>query len=222
MQILGYAIPGNGLVEVFGSRKIAAGLRIEAAVAGERARDLADAVGAKVEADAGIFVANGGQRLALVVYADKGHDEFVSDILVVEILHSLHRVNVFAALTVAVNHRIESLGNALPAAIAIHGVVAAVDRGDLAGVVLAHFLLQLLEIAGAVGGQGVAPVHKGVHVDTVDTLVASPSSAARKDGSAGSARRHRRAGQTDASRRPPVRACFMAVISVGSEKKSPF
>jgi len=39
---------------------------------GKGARDLADTVGAEVETDAGVFVVDGGQRLALVADATNG------------------------------------------------------------------------------------------------------------------------------------------------------
>ena len=63
-EIFRDAVARDGGVEIFGAGKIAPSFGVETTVAGESASDLADAVGAKVEADAGIVVANGSERLA--------------------------------------------------------------------------------------------------------------------------------------------------------------
>ena len=171
MQILRNAVARNRGVEIGRARKIAATLRIQSAVARQRARDLADAVGAEIETDAGIVIANGCQRLTVLIGANKWHDELIGDALVVGIFHPLHRVGALAAFGIGKNHRVVSLGDALPAPVAIHRVVTAVHRGDFAGVVLTHFLLQLFEIAGAVGGQRVAAVHEGMNEDAVHAVL---------------------------------------------------
>src|SRR5205814_9194516 len=97
----------------------------------------ANAVGSEVETDAGVFVANGAQSLTFCIGADKRHDELIGHAFVVRLFHSLDRVGVLAGFTIAENHGIVCLGNALPAAIAIHGVIASADGRDLACVVLA-------------------------------------------------------------------------------------
>src|SRR5271154_1741951 len=62
--------------------------------------------------------------------------------------------------------------DALPAIVAVHGVVAAADGGDLAHAELAHLLLELAEeIYSAVGGS-VAPVHKAVDENILDFIFA--------------------------------------------------
>ena len=65
----------------------------------------------------------------------------------------------------------ESLRDAFPAAIAVHGVITAVYGCDLPRVVLAHLLLQLLEVACAICGQRVPPVHEGMHENAVHALL---------------------------------------------------
>jgi len=45
------------------------------------------------------------------------------------------------------------------------------DTGDLAGVIFTHLLLELSEVAGAIGRQRVAAVHKGVDEDAIDALL---------------------------------------------------
>ena len=52
VQVSGHAVARDGGVEIVGAGQIASALRVQPAVAGQRAGDLADAVGAKVEADA--------------------------------------------------------------------------------------------------------------------------------------------------------------------------
>ena len=170
-QILRHAVARDGRVEIGRSRQIAAAFVVQPAVAGQRARDLAHAVGAEVEADAGIVVANRGQGLPTVVGTDKRDDEFVGHFLVVGIFHALHGIGLLAAFGVGEDHRVVGLRDALPATVAVHGVVASVDRRDLAAVVLAHLLLQLLEVSRAVGGQRVAAVHEGVHEDAVHAVL---------------------------------------------------
>ena len=127
VQILGHAITGDGGVEFCRTWQIASALRIQAAVAGKRAGDLPYAVGAKVEADAGVVIANSRQRLAAIVGTDKGHDEFVGHVLVVRSLNAMHGIHILAAFAVPKDHGVVSLGDALPAPVAVHGIVAAVD-----------------------------------------------------------------------------------------------
>ena len=55
--------------------------------------------------------------------------------------------------------------------IAIHGVVAAGNRRDLADADLAHLFLKLLEVAGAALGRSVASVHEAVHENFWDSLL---------------------------------------------------
>ena len=107
----------------------------------------------------------------MAVGANEWNHEFVGHALVVRLFHPLHRVGVLAAFRIGEHHRVVGLGDALPAPVAVHGVVAAIDRGDLAAVVLAHLLLQLFEISRAVGGQRVAAVHEGVDEDAVQAIL---------------------------------------------------
>ena len=103
----------------------------------------------------------------LIIGADERHDEFVGHILVVRIFHALHGIGILAAFALTVNHGVVCLQNPLPAAVAIHGVVASADAGDLAGVVFACCLLQLLKISSTVGRESVAAVHEGVDENTI-------------------------------------------------------
>ncbi len=171
MQIFGHAVARNRHIKIRCARKIAAALRVQSTVSRQSARDLADAIGAEVEADAGVIIANRCQRLAIPIRAHERNDKLVGDIFVVGILHSLHRVCALAALRIGENHGVIGLRNALPAPVTIHGVVAAVNGCDLPAAVLAHLLLQLLQITRAVGRQRVAAVHEGVNRNTIETLL---------------------------------------------------
>jgi hypothetical protein len=104
MQIIGNAIARERGVEIGGAGKITSALFVQAAVARKSAGNLANTVGAKVDADAGILVANGGQRLAACVGTDERDDEFVGDTFVVGIFHALHRVGLLAAFGVGEDH----------------------------------------------------------------------------------------------------------------------
>ena len=111
----------------------------------------AGAVGAEVEVDADILVANLRHRLARAIDHHKRNQELVGDAVVVALLDARHGVGIRAALGLAVDHRVEGLALALPALVAVHGVVAAVDAGHLAHAVLAHLLLELRNVARAGG-----------------------------------------------------------------------
>ncbi len=143
------------------------------AVAGQTTGDLARAVGAKVEVDAHVAVPNRRQRLIALIDNHERHDELVRYLAVIRLSHTLCRVVVAAAFANAVHHCVEGLLLALPTTVAIHGVVAAAHGRDLANTVLAHLLLQLLNVAGAVGGQRVAAVHEGVHEHALHSVLLS-------------------------------------------------
>ena len=77
-----------------------------------------------------------------------------------------------AALGLARDHRVEGLALALPALVAVHGVIAAVDRSDLGHAVFAHFLLELAEEINAALGRRVAAVHEAVDENVRDFILA--------------------------------------------------
>ena len=170
-EIFGNAVARNLAVQVFSAFQFTAILGSEVAVARQAARDLPGAVGAEVEIDADIAIANVAQRLAAIVGQDEGNDELVGHSPVVGVLHALPGVDAAPALGVAEHHRVECLFLAVPFLIAVHGIVAAADRGNLADAVLAHLLLQLFKVAGAVGGERVAPIHKAMHENAVHAVL---------------------------------------------------
>ena len=170
-QVFGNAIARDDGVEFVGAFEFAAILRGEVAVAGQAAGNLAGAVGAEVEIDADVAVANSADGLAAAVGDDEWNDELVGDAAVVGLLHALHRIGVAAAFGVAEDHRVESLLFAVPLLVAVHGVVAAADGGDFADAVLAHLLLELLDVAGAIGRKRVAAVHEAVDEDALHAVL---------------------------------------------------
>ena len=131
-QVLRHTCARDDGIESLGIGKIAAGIGGHTAIAAQRSSDFANAIGAKVEADTRVVVANRRQRLALVVGADKRHNELIGYTLVVRIFYSLHRIDKARSTAVAGYHHVESFGHTIPALIAIHGVVAAGNRCDFA------------------------------------------------------------------------------------------
>src|SRR5438046_10734985 len=106
MQITGDTVARNGRVEVFGTLQVASAFGVQSAIASQCAGNLANAVGAKIETNAGVVVANGScgaGALARVlgIGANKWHDKFVSDASVVRLFHSLHRIAVLPAFSFA-------------------------------------------------------------------------------------------------------------------------
>ena len=116
-----------------------------AAVAAQARVICAHAIGAKVEADAGIVVADRGQRFAAVVGADERHDEFVSYIFVVGVLHALHRIGVRATFGFAVDHRAVGLRDRAPIGGRDPSRNSVRSRWQSCRVVFAHLLLQFLQ-----------------------------------------------------------------------------
>src|SRR5205814_6501071 len=121
----------------------------QAALARHHSGDLAGAVGAVVEVDAHIFVANLADGLAGVIDDHERNKELVGDAVVVVFLDARHSIGIGAALGLAGHHGVECLAFALPALVSIHGVVTAVDTRDLAHAEFAHFLFELGNVVGA-------------------------------------------------------------------------
>ncbi len=160
VQILRNLAARNRLVERLPAFEIAAAFFIQAAFARQHARDLPRAVGAEVEVDADILVANLADRLACGIDHHERNEELVGDAVVVVLLDARDRIGIRAAFGLAGDHGVECLALALPALVAIHGVVAAVDAGNLAHAVLAHLLLELGDVASAGGGRVSRPSMK--------------------------------------------------------------
>src|SRR5262249_4277892 len=130
VQIPGSARSRNDRIEVIGSGEIPTCLFVKAAVSCQSARYLAYTIRSEVKADARIFVAGPGQGFPAMVRANKRYDEFIGHSAVIRLLHALNRVDIFSALSFAVDHGLERLRDPLPAAVAIHGVVATMNGGD--------------------------------------------------------------------------------------------
>ena len=122
------------------------------------------------------------------------------------------RVGVLAALAFALHHCVESFA-IRPSAVAIHGVVAAVDAGHLPQPYSRIFCSSCARYP-APGGQSVAAVHKGVNEDALDALLLGHF---QQRIQMCLVRVHTAIGyQTEeVSCRPPSRARFIAVTSAG-------
>ncbi len=172
MQVLRNLAARNRFVKRLPAFEIASALLVQSAFARQHAGDLPRAVGAEVEVDADILVANLPDRLACGVDHDKGNEELIGHAVVVALLDARHRIGIRAALGLAVHHGVKCLALAFPALVAIHRVVAAVDGGHFAHAVLAHLLLELGDIPRAGVGRGVAAIHECVHEDALQSVLA--------------------------------------------------
>src|SRR5207248_9442481 len=98
MQILRHAIARDCRIEVIGALQVSATLLIQTAIASESPSNLANAIRTEVETDAGVFVADGcrgaGALARVLIRANERHDEFVGDVFVVGLLHTLHWIGV--------------------------------------------------------------------------------------------------------------------------------
>src|SRR5207249_10862975 len=163
----------DGCYKFSSSWQVASTLVIQSAVARQLSHNLPHSIRSEIEANSSIFVANRGYRLVTIVSTHKRHNELIGHAAVVRILHSLNWISVLASLALPENHAIESHGNALPAPVAIHRVVAAVEAGNLAAAVFAHLLLKLLQIAGATRRKRIAPIHKSMHKHALQPVLLS-------------------------------------------------
>src|SRR6185295_18034276 len=106
---------------------------------GERARDLARAICAKVEKDHRVAVLNGRYRLVIFARDHDGLDKFIGDATLVRFSDGGQWIP--GRLAFAINqHSIRAL-DALPTLVAIHRVVSPDHRRHLADTHLAAFLL---------------------------------------------------------------------------------
>ena len=95
-------------------------------------------------------------------------DKFVGDAALIGPLHRLHRIGELLAR--AFGHRRLGAVDAIPALVAIHGVVAPGERRDLTHADAADLALESFDIAGAGLRPGVAAVHEAVNEDVLHAL----------------------------------------------------
>ena len=137
----------------------AAVLALEAVegVVHEGAGDLTGTVGAEVEEDHGVAL---GYAAALAGHG--GYHELVGHALGVAVGHHLSggALHAFAVYEGSVG-----LLHAIPAVVAVHGVVTAGDGSDLAHAQLVQLCLQLVDVALAGIGGNVTAVHDGMNVN---------------------------------------------------------
>ena len=136
----------------------------------------AGAVGAEIEKDYGVVIADhaardGGFSGRGLRGDDGGDDEFVGDAFFVAGADGGERIGEFC-IGFAVGHGAIGFFDAIPAIVAVHGIVAADDGGDLADAVLAHFLFERLQKIDAAVGRGVAAVYEAVNEDARDFIFA--------------------------------------------------
>src|SRR5208283_1376417 len=132
--------------------------------------DLAGAVGAEIVEDDRIVVADDADRRSSWPGAAGDYDglhKFVGDALFVALLEGGDRIVGFG-FRFAVDEGAIGEFDALPAVVAVHGVVAANEGGDFADTEFAHFLLEFADVIAAAVGRGVAAVHEAVDEDLFD------------------------------------------------------
>ena len=100
---------------------------------------------------------------ALVTADHDGLEELVVLALLVTLLDGLERV--LALLALAEDHTLQRKLVPLPPLVAVHGVVPADHRGDLADTDLLDRRQQLLQVAGAGLGVRITPIAEEVNED---------------------------------------------------------
>ncbi len=143
----------------------------------KRTRNLAGTISAEIEEDDGVVVpdqAARGGRFSRGGFCgdDRGYDEFVSDALLITGPNCRNWIAEFC-FRIAVHHRAIRFLDALPAIVAIHGVVTADNACNLSHAVLAHLLLELPQKIDAAVGRRIAPIHKTVDKNALNFILAS-------------------------------------------------
>ena len=119
--------------------------------------ELLGAVVAVVEEDDDVALLDGAVDERVV----DGLDELVGDAFVVAFLHGLEEV--FGLFAFGADEQVVGYLDAFPAFVAVHGVEAAYDAGDVGIAGFLTFLQHLSDEALAALGVGVAAVHEAVH-----------------------------------------------------------
>ena len=130
----------------------------------ERMRELASTIRAEVEEDGAVAILH-----ALIALDDERHDELVVDAVLVACLEAGYRVVCYDAL--CMSDGLIGLLLAVPAMVAVHCVVAAGDRRDLADADLLALCLELLDVRLCALRRHIAAVEEGVDVDVLDALL---------------------------------------------------
>ncbi len=135
---------------------------------GQRFGHLAAAVGAIVEEDARVILADQADRV--VARVDDGHrlDELVGDAALIGPLDGGHRIGGLFAR--AGDHGELGALDPFPALVAIHRVVAAGDGGDAAHADAPHLALQGFDESRSAFGRRIAAVHEAVDADVAHLL----------------------------------------------------
>ena len=131
---------------------------------GEHLGELLGAVVAEVDEDYHIALLDG------TVYGrvDDRLYKLVGHAVGVALLHGLNHVGGFLAL--ALDEQVVSLFHAVPSLVAVHGVEAADDAGDVSAVGCAG-VSNLLDKSGSALGVGVATVHEAVYEGLVQAIL---------------------------------------------------
>src|SRR5512138_1811711 len=135
------------------------------AVEHDRAGQLARAVRAEVEEDDRITVTEDANRLPLRIDDDARLDELVGDVRGVRSFDQVFRRLRFR-VCLALSDRVVGALGAIPALVAVHGVVAATHRADPSDARLGEGLLELADVTRPSGRGSITPVRDDVHEET--------------------------------------------------------
>jgi hypothetical protein len=134
----------------------------------DRPGDLTHAIGAEVETDHRVAVANRSDGSVVGVGNYDRFDELVGDLFLVRLLDGRGR-RLPAAVGAAVDDRLVREMRAVPSLVAIHRVVPADDRGHSSGRGTRQRVMKLCEVADPSRRGRIAPVGNGVDEDAGDT-----------------------------------------------------
>ncbi len=129
---------------------------------------LLGAVVTVVEEDHHVVGFDAADNLSVLVDANHGLHELVGHALVVRALHGLRHIG--RSVAHAVHQQVVSHLHSLPTLVAVHGIVTADDRRDLARA-LRQMRLDVGDEALAALGIGVATVHEAVHEGILDAIM---------------------------------------------------
>ena len=136
-------------------------------IVAEAVCQLTRAVRTEVEEDAGIAVLDGRDRLA-VLRDDNRNDELICHAVRIGICHRLDCVVLLYAL--AICDCVIGLDDTVPVVVAVHRIVAAGDRRDLADAELVHLRLQLLDVLDTGIRRSITAVHEAVDIYLLEAV----------------------------------------------------
>ncbi len=107
LEPLGNTLPRYGRIQYLRVGEVTTTLGGQTTLPRQAAGNLAGAVGAEIKVDDGIFIADGRNRAASVVHADKRNNKFVRHATIVGFFCSLNGINKLAPFSLTANHGVK-------------------------------------------------------------------------------------------------------------------